>query len=228
MAALMTLGRPGDVTLTSLCNNRFLAEFYDQLNNVHDGAHCLNCARANATTALTAVHTGLIQMPLDFRDSIHVHIVDPAVAGSLYNINQVPYFLAQNSWPDGTVRSTPQCWAWRRVGMGPQISGQDFMELFPKPDRALTLSHTYYQWLAPPPVGLSDEITLHWPRLITEFFIWQCFASIGEVQEAEYHKNEFGIELLKFRDWDDEQRGGEPLIFPHGSADGYYDEPIMG
>jgi hypothetical protein len=225
--SLVTVGRANDAKLTALCHNRFLLEFYDQLNNVHDGAHNLNCARASQTVNLTNVHTGLIQMPLNFRGSIHVHIVDPAVAGSLFNISQVPFFMAQNAYPDATVRATPAMWAWQRVGLGAQIAGQDIMELFPKPDRNLTLTHTYNQWLAPPPAGMTDEVTLHWPRLITEFFVWQLFVAIGEVQEAEYHKNEYLTELAKFRDWDDEQRSGEPFILPYGSADGYYDPPIM-
>lgn len=225
--ALQEIGRGGDTELKLLCNSVYIGDLYDTLNRVH-GEQSLNCSRSEQTVYLTNVHDGTFPVSLQYRRTKAVRMIEPAANDALYHVRYRDYYVAQNLFPPNSARGIPQFWAWRRRGPSTNmISPGDTIELFPKPDRTLTLTHVYYSWLQPP-VGASDVIMLQYGEMIRNYLCFRCLTKLGEHADAAVYRTYFERDLAAFAEWDDNLQSDEEFKVETIMRDGTEDIPLMG
>ena len=127
-------------------------------------------------------------------------------------------------------------YAWARSGPAattfppPQVLGlpmHDTYEIFPKPDRALTLYHDYYAWLSPPSAGVTDIILERWGEMFAEYLLYKMLASIGEHDDSRFHQQEYEKEKARFSAWDESLYGDEQWRMRTKQRDGTEDAPMF-
>jgi hypothetical protein len=232
--ALVAVGRPSDARLTDLLNNVFIAGFYSELNNCHGGDESLNCVRQEAAYALTSAHTGILNKPTDFRASIRMRLIDPAASNALYDMRgPLDYWKMELQYPPSAGRGIPQLWSWRRSANSAAYPGHpvaDWMEIFPKPDRNLTLTFSYYSYMVKliDPNTNNDLVLQQWGDMFHNYLVFRCFKDMGEHGDAQQYERTFREWLQKFADWDDDLRMGEETTIDRSTRAGYNDGPLFG
>jgi len=232
--ALQVVGRPSDSRLTDLCNNVFIDNFYDELNNCRGGNNSLNCARRDFTFVFTNVHDGMLTLPMGFRAPIRVRLIDAAANNMLYDLEQRDYFIAERIYPPSTSRGIPAIWAWRRRGVptGGTIAGVptgEYVEVFPKPDRTLNGTFSYYGLLTKTTPATTNELILQqWGSMLHNYLVMRCFKDLGEHGDSQQYEREFRRWLQQFAEWDDDLRMGDDNLVEQDTRAGYYDGALFG
>jgi hypothetical protein len=224
--AIQRLGRTTDTAVVTIMTNQFVPDFYKELNQARRNNSGLECCRTEQQVAITAVHTGLIQLPTNHRHTKRIILYD--ANNNRHDTEQCDWFIAHRRHPLGTEKGTPCLWDLKRAKTAAQLyKTVDEIEIFPKPDKNYNLVHTYYAWLVVPTGTASDVVLDQWENLLREYLLWQGFSYYEEDIAAQKHRGEFARLKDEFTRWDESLSYLEDQRLQEEDRAGFYNEPLL-
>jgi len=206
---LAEVGRPDDAALRVIVQG-FVDRIYEDINAAHEW----RTPTKSQTVALTDTHNGIITVPSDYRETIAMSTTEPD--GTVHPMEQRDWFVLVREYhrrplSDPTSRGIPKYWAPSAERTATGSYPANLIEMFPRPDRNLTLWHYYYAFFEPPTGTELDIILTRRTGLLTEALLYKTFDYLEEDAAFKKHYAQYEAKLRDFIRWDmDATLGEEP------------------